>query len=349
MATPQIGRLPAGAELHVFPGDPLLLECTVTDGTDPVDLTGYGFGFTVGDIEADVTFPDAASGRFDVVMTAAQTTALGAASARHEWALVRTAPGDPLTWLIGTAQATRSFDGPSSSVDITVSSSSGDLTLEVLEGRAGQDGASGEGGGTAASTVESETAFGQAAAVGVGTAYARDDHTHGTPTDPVPAHAALDTGVHGVGVSTVESVAGALSKLATDPLARANHTGSQAQSTVTDLVTDLAALEAADKAIPLNPQAASYTLVLADAGKTVEMNNASANDLTVPPNSAVAFPVGTVVEVCQIGAGATTVVAGSGVTIQTPETLVLTGQWSTVSLRKRATDQWVLSGDVVVA
>jgi len=33
----------------------------------------------------------------------------------------------------------------------------------------------------------------------------------------------------------------ALSKLATDPLARANHTGSQAQSTVTSLVTDLAA------------------------------------------------------------------------------------------------------------
>jgi len=37
------------------------------------------------------------------------------------------------------------------------------------------------------------------------------------------------------------SAAIALSKLATDPLARANHTGSQAQSTVTGLVTDLAA------------------------------------------------------------------------------------------------------------
>jgi hypothetical protein len=33
----------------------------------------------------------------------------------------------------------------------------------------------------------------------------------------------------------------ALSKLATDPLARANHTGTQAQSTVVDLVSDLAA------------------------------------------------------------------------------------------------------------
>lgn len=102
-------------------------------------------------------------------------------------------------------------------------------------------------------------------------------------------------------------------------------------------------------ALPVNTQTASYTLVVGDAGKTVEMNVASANNLTVPPNSSVAFPVGTVVEVCQIGAGQTTIVAGSGVTVQTPETLVMTGQWSTVSLRKRATDTWVLAGDVEAA
>lgn len=98
--------------------------------------------------------------------------------------------------------------------------------------------------------------------------------------------------------------------------------------------------------IPVSVETASYTLVLGDAGSTVEMDVASANDLTVPPNSSVAFPVGTVIEVSQVGAGQTTVVAGSGVTIRTPETLVLTGQWSTVSLRKRATDEWVLAGDV---
>ena len=102
-------------------------------------------------------------------------------------------------------------------------------------------------------------------------------------------------------------------------------------------------------AIAVNVQAASYTLALTDAGKSVEMNVATANNLTVPPNSAVAFPVGTIVEVCQVGAGQTTVVAGAGVTVRTPETLVVTGQWSTVSLRKRAIDEWVLAGDVEVA
>ena len=100
--------------------------------------------------------------------------------------------------------------------------------------------------------------------------------------------------------------------------------------------------------VAANVQAASYTLVLDDAGKAVEMDVAGANDLTVPPNSSVAFPVGTVIEVAQVGAGQTTIVAGSGVTVRTPETLILSGQWSTVSLRKRGTDEWLLAGDVEV-
>jgi len=98
--------------------------------------------------------------------------------------------------------------------------------------------------------------------------------------------------------------------------------------------------------VEANVQTASYTLTADDAGKAVEMDVAGSNDLTVPPNSSVAFPAGTVVEVAQVGAGQTTIVAGSGVTVRTPETLVLSGQWSTVSLRKRGTDEWLLVGDV---
>ena len=88
----------------------------------------------------------------------------------------------------------------------------------------------------------------------------------------------------------------------------------------------------------------SYTLVLADEGKVVEMNNASANTLTVPPNSSVAFPIGAVIEVYRMGAGSTTVVAGSGVTVRNAGSL--RAQYSTASLRKRATDEWVLAGDL---
>jgi len=102
------------------------------------------------------------------------------------------------------------------------------------------------------------------------------------------------------------------------------------------------------KEVAQNVPTSSYTLVLADAGKAVEMNVASANNLTVPPNSSVAFPVGTVIEVVQLGAGQTTIVAGSGVTIRSQGGLRLAGQYGAASLRKRATDEWVLVGALVV-
>lgn len=98
-----------------------------------------------------------------------------------------------------------------------------------------------------------------------------------------------------------------------------------------------------------NVQTADYTLAASDAGKAVEMDVADANTLTVPDEATVALPIGTVVEVCQVGAGQTTIAAASGVTIHTTETLILTGQWSAVTLRKRAADEWVLAGDVEAA
>lgn len=97
----------------------------------------------------------------------------------------------------------------------------------------------------------------------------------------------------------------------------------------------------------INTQTASYTLVLTDKGKIVELNNASALNLTVPPNSSVAFPTKSMIEIVQYGAGQVTVVAGSGVTIRSSSgKLKLTGQYSGATLYKRATDEWVLIGDI---
>jgi hypothetical protein len=103
-----------------------------------------------------------------------------------------------------------------------------------------------------------------------------------------------------------------------------------------------------DTVIQSNTQTGTtYTLAIGDASKSVEMNNAAANTLTVPPNSSVPFPVGTVIEVCQLGAGQTTIAADSGVSIKSPGSkLKLTEQFSSGSLRKRGTDEWVLTGDI---
>jgi hypothetical protein len=106
------------------------------------------------------------------------------------------------------------------------------------------------------------------------------------------------------------------------------------------------AREYASSTVITNTQTASYTAVIADKDKLVEMNNASANNFTVPPNSSVAFEVGAQIRILQIGAGQTTVVAGAGVTINSTPGLKLRAQWSSATLIKRATDTWVLIGDL---
>ena len=58
----------------------------------------------------------------------------------------------------------------------------------------------------------------------------------------------------------------------------------------------------------------SYTTVLGDAGNLITMNNASASTLTIPPNSSVAYPPDTIIHFVQLGAGAVTLTAGTGVT-----------------------------------
>lgn len=85
----------------------------------------------------------------------------------------------------------------------------------------------------------------------------------------------------------------------------------------------------------------SYELVLGDAGKIIEMNNAGANTLNIPANASVAFPVDTRIDVIQYGAGTTTITI-------TTDTLtgevVSTGQYKAMSLWKRAATEWVVIG-----
>jgi hypothetical protein len=103
-----------------------------------------------------------------------------------------------------------------------------------------------------------------------------------------------------------------------------------------------------NKLITTNRQTASYTLVLSDADKLVEMNVGSANNLTIPLNSSVAFPTGTQILLAQYGSGQTTIVATSGVTVRSNGgKLKLNVQYSGATLIKIGTDEWYLFGDIV--
>ena len=110
---------------------------------------------------------------------------------------------------------------------------------------------------------------------------------------------------------------------------------------------------AAGSKLILNAQTATYTVVLADADqKLVTMSVGSANDFLIPTNANVAFAVGTVINVIQIGAGQTTIKAvtsgtttilSTGATAAAPK---LRAQYSAASCIKVATDTWYVIGDI---
>ena len=89
------------------------------------------------------------------------------------------------------------------------------------------------------------------------------------------------------------------------------------------------------------------TIAPSDAGKAIEFNASSARTLTIPAHT-TDMPIGTVVEVHQRGTGTVTITPAAGVTLRwagsgTPR---LRAQYSVCTLRKRATNEWVLSGDL---
>jgi hypothetical protein len=99
--------------------------------------------------------------------------------------------------------------------------------------------------------------------------------------------------------------------------------------------------------IVTNRLTANYTLDMSDIGDLVELNVGTANTLTVPLNSSVAFPIGTKIDVAQYGAGQTTITAAGGVTIRSFNgALKITGQYGAATLVKIGTNEWYCFGNL---
>lgn len=96
----------------------------------------------------------------------------------------------------------------------------------------------------------------------------------------------------------------------------------------------------------INQQTAGYTTVLTDRDKLVEVSSASGVTVTIPANSSVAYPVGTSIDILQTGSGQVTIAGAGGVTVNATPGLKLRTQWSSATLFKRATDTWVVFGDL---
>ena len=92
----------------------------------------------------------------------------------------------------------------------------------------------------------------------------------------------------------------------------------------------------------------SYTGLLSDEGKVVTMDNGSANTFTIPTNSSVAYPTGTIINVIQKGAGVTTIAGDTGVTVNgtSAGSVDVGNQYQGGACLKVGTDEWIISGDV---
>jgi hypothetical protein len=110
----------------------------------------------------------------------------------------------------------------------------------------------------------------------------------------------------------------------------------------------------ASAALAFNAQTGTtYTFVLADAdNKLVTASNASAQTYSIPTNATTAFPIGTQLNIIQIGAGqvtvsaatpGTTTVVSTGATSASPK---CRAQFSAITLVKRDTDSWYAIGDI---
>ncbi len=92
---------------------------------------------------------------------------------------------------------------------------------------------------------------------------------------------------------------------------------------------------------------ASYTLgALTERDNFIEVDSTSATTITIPTNSTLAFPVGTSIDILQTNTGQVTIAGAAGVTVNGTPGLKLRTRWSSATLFKRATDTWVVMGDL---
>lgn len=113
-------------------------------------------------------------------------------------------PADPID--LTATQATAMINTFTSSLKgLTPASGGGTSNYLRADGSWAVPPGTGGGGGTPASSVVSETAFGQSAAVGTSTDYARGDHTHGSPPALTGDVTSTTAGVTTIGVGVVST------------------------------------------------------------------------------------------------------------------------------------------------
>lgn len=92
----------------------------------------------------------------------------------------------------------------------------------------------------------------------------------------------------------------------------------------------------------------AYTPDENDVGSLMLFQSASPTTLTIPPDASLRLPVGATLSAMQGGAGAVTIAAGAGVTLNRVDGYQAKTwkRWATVHLYKIAENVWVLGGEL---
>ena len=152
------------------------------------------------------------------------------------------------------------------------------------------------------------------------------------PTGPTGSSVTGPTGATGA-ASTVTGPTGATGASVTGPTGGTGPTG---------------ATGTWDTVQPIEVKSDTYTLVLGDAGKLIRCTKATAMSIIIPTNAAQAYSIGQRVDIMQYGAGQVTVSGDTGVTLRSTPTNKLRATYSSASIIKIGTNEWVLAGDLAL-
>jgi len=290
------------------------------------------------------------------------------------------------------------FKGLVAGTNITLTPSATGITIDAAGGGGGSvDSVNGETGvvvldtddideggsnlyftnGRASAAAPVQTVDGQTGTVSLTASYAPLSHVGDTGAAHGDATTSVAGFMSGADKTKLDGVATGATANSADAtlLARANHTGVQAISTVTDLQTTLddkqdelvsgtniktingaSVLGSGDLVVSAAPSpvitesTTARILALSDASAYIRHTNAGASTVTVPPQTDVTWVADTEIYIRRAAADDLTLTPGSGVTLNAPSggTLVLTDGMS-VGLKRVAENVWDVVGQTVAA
>lgn len=101
--------------------------------------------------------------------------------------------------------------------------------------------------------------------------------------------------------------------------------------------------------VPISLQlGTSYTLLLSDRGGFIRFENTGAIACTIPAESSVDYPIGTVISFMQFSTGQVTLIPDSGVVLLAESGLKTNAQNAIITAIKIASNTWSVSGSTAV-